>query len=135
MTLAKSAVVRQRVIEVVVCPTRATGQQQLIFGQQEPTSASLEQGSQPEAREPQSAQEIHALVAPLALYPDALVASRSGSGVLRASSEREQSDQGMLLCKEPAKLMKEVDKHSWHPSAKALKRFPSVLGVKQSEEV
>ena len=70
---------------------------------------------------------LQQLVAPIALYPDALVAQ-----ILTAStypSEIVEADrwvQQHSKLKED-KLAKEVDKQSWDPSIKALTPFPSVL--------
>src|SRR6267143_3184446 len=75
----------------------------------------------------QSPQELQQLVAPIALYPDALVAQ-----VLAASTypteivEAERWMQGHSNLKgEP--LAQAVDQTSWDPSVKALTQFPSVL--------
>ncbi len=72
-------------------------------------------------------QELEQLVAPIALYPDALVAQ-----VLAASTyptqivEAERWMQGHANLK-GEELAKEVDKQDWDPSVKALAQFPSVL--------
>ena len=75
----------------------------------------------------QSPQELQQLVAPIALYPDALVAQ-----VLAASTypteiveaDRWMQNHSKLKGQE---LAGEVDKQSWDPSVKALTQFPSVL--------
>src|SRR5579863_8520882 len=72
----------------------------------------------------QSPQELQQLIAPIALYPDALVAQ-----VLAASTyptEIVEADRWMqshsnLKGKD---LAGEVDKQSWDPSVKALTQFP-----------
>ena len=74
-----------------------------------------------------SPQELQQLVAPIALYPDALVAQ-----VLAASTypaEIVEADRWMQSHSDlkGEKLAKEVDKQSWDPSVKALAQFPSVL--------
>src|SRR6266478_3540031 len=75
----------------------------------------------------QSPQELQQLVAPIALYPDALVAQ-----VLAASTypteivEAERWMQGHSNLK-GEELAGEVDKQPWDPSVKALTQFPSVL--------
>ena len=75
----------------------------------------------------QTRDELDQLVAPIALYPDALVAQ-----VLAASTypteiveadhwlQQQSSLQGQQLAQE-------VDKQSWDPSVKALTQFPTVL--------
>ena len=74
-----------------------------------------------------SAEELQQLVAPIALYPDALVAQVLGAAtfpdqVAFAASWLQQNSR--LSGK---KLMKAVDAQSWDPSVKALTQFPSVL--------
>jgi hypothetical protein len=76
----------------------------------------------------QTPNQLQQLVAPMALYPDALVAQ-----ILAASTyptEVVEADRWMqehpdLKGKD---LGKEVDKQKWDPSVKALAQFPSVLG-------
>src|SRR2546429_131933 len=91
------------------------------------TSAS-QSGQQPQAPlVQQSPQELQQLVAPIALYPDALVAQ-----ILAASTypaEIVQTDRWMQSHAglKGEKLAEEVDKQPWDPSVKALTQFPSVL--------
>jgi hypothetical protein len=74
-----------------------------------------------------TASELQSLVAPIALYPDALVAQ-----ILTASTFPDQvaiasywHQQNQSLT--GSALMQAVDKQSWDPSVKALTQFPSVL--------
>jgi hypothetical protein len=72
-------------------------------------------------------EQLQQLVAPIALYPDALVAQ-----VLAASTYPDQvveADRWMQQHPElkGEQLGKEVDKQPWDPSVKALAEFPSVL--------
>src|SRR5260370_1396562 len=74
-----------------------------------------------------SPQELQQLVAPIALYPDALVAQ-----ILAASTyptEIVEADRWMQSHAnlKGEELAKEVDKQPWDPSVKALTQFPSVL--------
>ena len=76
---------------------------------------------------PQTAAELQALVAPIALYPDALVAQ-----ILSASTFPDQiavADNWLQTNKSltGSALMQAVDKQTWDPSVKALTQFPSVL--------
>jgi uncharacterized membrane protein YgcG len=88
---------------------------------QRPNAAQAAQPSQ------QTPAQLQQLVAPFALYPDALVAQ-----ILAASTyptqiveaERWLQKNSNLQGKE---LATEVDKESWDPSVKALTQFPSVL--------
>src|SRR5260370_12963683 len=82
---------------------------------------------QPAAPAKQSPQELQQLVAPIALYPDALVAQ-----ILAASTyptEIVEADRWMQSHSnvEGEELAKEVDKQPWDPSVQALIQFPSVL--------
>jgi hypothetical protein len=91
----------------------------------DPGGQSNEQSATPDAQ--QSPQELQQLVAPIALYPDALVAQ-----VLAASTyptevveaERWMQSHPNLKGEE---LAGEVDKQPWDMSVKALTQFPSVL--------
>ncbi len=76
---------------------------------------------------PATAQELQSLVAPIALYPDALVAQ-----VLSAATFPDQVavanywvEQNKTLT--GSALTAAVDKQTWDPSVKALTEFPSVL--------
>src|SRR4029077_451384 len=74
-----------------------------------------------------TSEQLQQLVAPIALYPDELVAQ-----ILAASTypteivEAERWLQQNSSLK-GAQLASEVDKQSWDPSVKALTQFPSVL--------
>jgi len=75
----------------------------------------------------QTAEQLQQLVAPIALYPDALVAQ-----VLAASTyptEIVEADRWMQQNSnlKGQQLADEVDNQSWDPSVKALTQFPSVL--------
>src|SRR5882757_8827660 len=89
-----------------------------------PTGQSNEQQQPPVQHPPQ---ELQQLVAPIALYPDALVAQ-----ILAASTypteivEADRWMQGHSRLK-GEELAKEVDKQPWDPSVKALTQSPSVL--------
>jgi hypothetical protein len=90
-----------------------------------PTGQSNEQQPAPSAQ--QSPQELQQLVAPIALYPDALVAQ-----ILAASTyptEIVEADRWMQSHTnlKSDELATEVDKQPWDPSVKALAQFPSVL--------
>jgi uncharacterized membrane protein YgcG len=80
----------------------------------------------PQAAE-QSAKQLQQLVAPIALYPDSLIAQ------ILAASTYPQEIVGAEKWKQQHQdlkgdnLAKEVDKQSWDPSVKALTQFPAVL--------
>ena len=90
-----------------------------------PTGQSNEQQQPPPVQH--SPQELQQLVAPIALYPDALVAQ-----ILAASTyptEIVEADRWIQSHSnlKGDELAKEVDKQDWDPSVKAMAQFPSVL--------
>ena len=76
---------------------------------------------------PLSADELQQLVAPIALYPDALIAQILGAATfpdqLPQANDWLQQNKGLT----GSALMQAVDKQPWDPSVKALTQFPSVL--------
>ena len=89
--------------------------------QSPPTEAGSAQGA------PLTAEELQQLVAPIALYPDALVAQ-----VLAAATFPDQVAFAASWLQQNSSLtgkalMQTVDTQSWDPSVKALTQFPSVL--------
>jgi hypothetical protein len=91
----------------------------------EPAGQSSDQAPAPPVQ--QSTQELQQLVAPIALYPDTLVAQ-----ILTASTyptEIVEADRWMQIYPglKGEELAKEVDQQPWDPSVKALTQFPSVL--------
>jgi uncharacterized membrane protein YgcG len=108
----------------------ATGSGVLQAGQPQDAPPTM-QGQQPVQAQPQSArlspQQLQELVAPIALYPDALVAQ-----ILAASAYPTQIVEAQRFIQQNpnlkgAELGAEVDKQDWDPSVKALTQFPSVL--------
>ena len=91
------------------------------------TRQSNAQTAAPQTTAALSPQEIQQLVAPIALYPDALVAQ-----VLAASTyptEIVEADRWLQSHSnlKDEELAKAVDQQTWDPSVKALTQFPSVL--------
>jgi hypothetical protein len=76
---------------------------------------------------PMSADELQQLVAPIALYPDALVAQILGAATfpdqVAVADNWLQQNNGLA----GNTLMQRVDQQPWDPSVKALTQFPSVL--------
>ncbi|HTC74244.1 MAG TPA: DUF3300 domain-containing protein [Edaphobacter sp.] len=101
-----------------VGPLEASGQQP---AQQPPPTGSTEQPA------PLSADQLQQLVAPIALYPDALVAQVLGASTFpdQVADANGWLQQNKSLTGTP--LMQAVDKQQWDPSVKALTQFPSVL--------
>ena len=76
---------------------------------------------------PQTPEQLQQLVAPIALYPDALVAQ-----ILAAATYPDQIVEADRWLQQHTDLKgeqlgNEVDKQPWDPSVKALVEFPSVL--------
>ena len=76
---------------------------------------------------PATAEELQALVAPIALYPDALVAQILSAATfpdqVAVASYWVEQNKGLS----GSALVAAVDKQTWDPSVKALTAFPSVL--------
>jgi hypothetical protein len=94
--------------------------------QAQPSTTSGSQSPAP-VPAPLSADQLDSLVAPIALYPDALVAQ-----VLAAAANPDQiayADDWLAQNKNLTgqALAQAVDQQSWDPSVKALTQFPSVL--------
>jgi hypothetical protein len=82
--------------------------------------------SPPQAAQ-QSTEQLQQLVAPIALYPDALIAQ-----ILAAATYPDQIVEAEKWLEkhkhlEGEKLAKEADKEKWDPAVKALIQFPAVL--------
>ncbi len=105
-------------------PLGAVGQSQPAAEGQAQPAAGTEYSGQ---GTPLSAEELQQLVAPIALYPDSLVAQiLSGATFpdqVTAASNWLQQHKDL----KDSALMQAVDKESWDPSVKALTQFPSVL--------
>ena len=75
----------------------------------------------------QTADQLDALVAPIALYPDALVAQILGAATLpdEVAYANDWLQQNTVLTGDA--LTQAVNQQSWDPSVKALTQFPSVM--------
>jgi uncharacterized membrane protein YgcG len=98
------------------------------FAYQEAQSAPGQTAPPPPAQAAkQTSEQLQQLVAPIALYPDALVAQILAAATYPAEvveADRWMQQHSNLKGKQ---LADEVDKQSWDPSVKALAQFPSVL--------
>jgi hypothetical protein len=120
----------KQTISMVVCSTLiiAGAPTELLQAQDASQPAPATQGSTtPPAVAPLTSSELDALVAPIALYPDALVAQ-----VLAAASYADEVAFADLWLAQNQNLQgtaltQAVDQQSWDPSVKALTQFPSVL--------
>ena len=96
------------------------------YGQQE-GQGGYDQGGAPSVYQPQGPQQLEQLVAPIALYPDSLVAQ-----VLAASTYPQQVQEADGWMRQygnqpPEQLAQSANAMPWDPSVKALTQFPSVL--------
>jgi len=103
----------------------ATGAQNMSASQGEPAPAQTSQGAPYTTQTPEQLQQ---LVAPIALYPDSLVAQ-----ILAASTFPEQVVEADRWVQAHPDLKGDalgqaVDQMQWDPSVKALTAFPSILG-------
>jgi hypothetical protein len=116
----------KQTISMVVCSTLiiAGAPTELLQAQ---SASQPAPASTPPAVAPLTSSQLDALVAPIALYPDALVAQ-----VLAAASYADEVAFADLWLAQNqnlqgAALTQAVDQQSWDPSVKALTQFPSVL--------
>jgi hypothetical protein len=101
--------------------------QPIAYGAQESNPQAPANGEAESGPAPQSAEQIQAMVSPIALYPDALVAQILSAATFPDQIALAQNWLAQHSDWTGEKLMKEVDKQSWDPSVKALTQFPSVL--------
>jgi uncharacterized membrane protein YgcG len=98
-----------------------------LYGYQNQSPTPEADTSNPTEGAPMSAAQLESLAAPIALYPDSLVAQ-----ILSAATFPDQvavADYwlGQNKSLTGSALMQAVDKQTWDPSVKALTQFPSVL--------
>jgi uncharacterized membrane protein YgcG len=115
--------IRLGIVALAVPFTIGAARLQAVQQQQAPLAPM--QGEPPSA--PLAPEQLQQLVAPIALYPDALVAQ-----ILAASTYPTQIVEAERFIQQNpglqgAALGSEVDKQDWDPSVKALTQFPSVL--------
>ncbi len=117
----------RKILSVVLSFILVTFPLQCAYAYQAPDSAPANGAGNATEGTPRSASELQSLVAPIALYPDALVAQ-----ILAAATFPDQVAIADYWLQENQKLtgnslMQAVDKQTWDPSVKALTQFPSVL--------
>jgi hypothetical protein len=117
----------KKAFSLVLSLVFATASSQTLYGYQSQSSGSSTDNGNPTEPAPQSVAELESLVAPIALYPDALVAQ-----ILTGATFPDQIAIADYWLQENksltgSALMQAVDKQSWDPSVKALTQFPSVL--------
>lgn len=116
----------KKVLSILLSLILVTVSPQLLYGYQAAPSGPADDVGNTTDPVPMSASGLQALVAPIALYPDALVAQ-----ILAASTFPDQVAIANYWLQQNkitgSSLMQAVDQQSWDPSVKALTQFPSVL--------
>jgi hypothetical protein len=117
----------KKILSVVLSFILITVSPELLYGYQAQTSGNANDSGSPTESAPLSASDLQALVAPIALYPDALVAQILGASTFpdQVAVAEYWMQQNKNLT--GSSLMQAVDKESWDPAVKALTQFPSVL--------
>jgi hypothetical protein len=117
----------KQILSVALTLVLLVASSHILNGAQTPAEVPSADTGNPTDTASQSASELQALVAPIALYPDSLVAQ-----ILTGSTFPDQVaianywlEQNKSLT--GSALMQAVDKQSWDVSVKALTEFPSVL--------
>jgi Protein of unknown function (DUF3300) len=116
----KSATIATKALIPALCFAVGVFQQQAGYAQeptQTPPAQSTQSEAQPTDPAPESPEQIQALVAPIALYPDALVAQVFSGATFpdQISLARNWMLQHKDLSSQ--ELMKEVDQQSWDPKS------------------
>ncbi len=117
----------KKYLSVMLSFVLATLSSQILYGYQSPPASSAADSEPPTESAQMDPSQLQALVAPIALYPDSLVAQ-----ILTAATFPDQvaianywMQQNKSLT--GSALMQAVDKQSWDASVKALTQFPTVL--------
>src|ERR1700752_862907 len=119
--------VRRLAMLIVIGVTMLALGRMQAFAQMKMPQAPMPQTPMPRAQMPESAADLPQLVAPIALYPDELVAQ-----ILAASTYPTQIVEADRWLEQHSSLQGEqmaaaVDQQMWDPSVKALTEFPSVV--------
>jgi Protein of unknown function (DUF3300) len=117
----------EKVLSVAISIVVVSASSQILLFAQTPTTTTADDLGNPTDSAHQTSAELQSLVAPIALYPDSLVAQ-----ILTASTFPDEVAianywLGQNKNLTGSSLMQAVDKQSWDPSVKALTEFPSVL--------
>ena len=117
----------QKILSAALSVVLSAASSQVLNGYQTAAPGPLPETGSPTEAASRSASQLQALVAPIALYPDSLVAQ-----ILTAATFPDQvavADYWVQQNKSltGSALMQAVDKQSWDPSVKALTEFDAVL--------
>ncbi len=114
-------------IALILATIGSEARASMLFQAAETPSAPASPPAYPGQGAPETAEELQALVAPIALYPDALVAQILGAATfpdqIAVANYWLQQNKNLT----GSALGQAVDKQTWDPSVKALTEFPSVL--------
>src|SRR5664279_6054353 len=127
VTLSKRILSAAMCLALIAFTTPVEAGASMLYQEAAPASSSSATSQYPGQGVPATAEELQSLVAPIALYPDALVAQ-----ILNAATFPDQvavADNWMQQNKDltGSALSTAVNGQSWDPSVKALTEFPSVL--------
>src|SRR6266478_1567639 len=117
----------KKFLSVVFGFALVTASSRNVYGYHSQVSTPPADTGNPTEPAPMSASQLQAMVAPIALYPDALVAQILGAATFPdqvAIADYWLEENKNLIGNA---LLQAVDKQSWDPSVKALTEFPSVL--------
>ena len=98
-----------------------------LLAQQSYADSSYSQDAAPIARQPLNAGQLEQLVAPIALYPDPLVAQVLGASTYPAQVVEADQWRQQRMGAVPEEIVAGADVQAWDPSVKALTAFPQVL--------
>ena len=117
----------KQILSVFLSVALAAGSFQVLYGYQDAQSSAPPEQGTPTEPAPQTESQLEALVAPIALYPDALVAQVLGAATFpdQVAIANYWLQQNKNLT--GTALTNAVNGQSWDASVKALTQFPSVL--------
>jgi Protein of unknown function (DUF3300) len=117
----------EKVLSAALSLSLAIAYPQTLLGAQTTPAAPTSDAGSPTETVHQTSEELQSLVAPIALYPDSLVAQILTAATFPDEVAIANYWLGQNKNLTGSALMQAVDKQSWDPSVKALTEFPSVL--------
>ena len=119
----------RKILSVALSFILVTTSSQILYGYQTATSPPPADSGNPTDPAPQSATELQSLVAPIALYPDALLAQ-----ILMAAAYPLEVVKADRWLQDPShanlrgdQLAGAIEAETWDPSVKSLVPFPQIL--------
>jgi hypothetical protein len=111
----------KKILAVALCFIFFAATSPVVYGYQNESSGDANEPA------PKTADQLQALVAPIALYPDALVAQVLSAATFPDQVALAQNWVAQHKDLTGQKLLEEADKQTWDPAVKALTAFPTVL--------